>query len=291
LSQISAPPARPAPHGDTQRIIVNDAVKTYGTGETAVRALSGVDLEIPRGHFISIIGPSGCGKSTLLRLIAGLESPDSGEVAVFGATPRQACAAKMVGLVPQVPALLPWLSILDNVKLPGRVNKGAETRRRAMPGHQERSTAVTDPAHLLQMVGLGDVLDRRPHQLSGGMQQRAAIARAFALQPDVLLMDEPFSALDEFTREAIQLQLLELWQQIQTTVVFVTHSVSEAVLLSDTVVVMSARPGRITAIVPIELERPRRHDLLQSAALHGYEDTIREHLSSAWSDGPFVPTA
>jgi NitT/TauT family transport system ATP-binding protein len=160
-----------------------------------------------------------------------------------------------------------------------------------MPGHQERTGNVGDPRELLAKVGLGDVLERRPHQLSGGMQQRAAIARAFAVQPDVLLMDEPFSALDEFTREAIQMQLLDLWQEIRTTVVFVTHSISEAALLSDTVVVMSARPGRISAVIPIELERPRHRDLLKSEGLHHYEDLIRSSLESAWAEGPFVPGA
>ena len=192
----------------------------------------------------------------------------------------------MIGFVPQVPALLPWLSVVGNVTLPSKVNKRADALRQTLPGHVHREPA--DPRTLLSKIGLGDALDRLPHQLSGGMQQRVAIARAFAIQADVLLMDEPFSALDEFTREAIQVQLLELWEQMRTTVVFVTHSVSEAVVLSDKVVVMSARPGRIEAVVDIDLPRPRRQGLLESAAVHEYEDLIRAKLQTAWAAGPVV---
>ncbi|RFA10621.1 sulfonate ABC transporter ATP-binding protein [Subtercola boreus] len=268
------------------QIVVSDALKIYGGsgGSAEVTALSHVDLTVDRGQFVSIIGPSGCGKSTLLRLIAGLERADSGDVSVFGADPDQACAAKMIGFVPQVPALLPWLSVVGNVTLPSKVNRRADALRRTLPGHVHREPA--DPRSLLAKIGLGDSLDRLPHQLSGGMQQRVAIARAFAIQADVLLMDEPFSALDEFTREAIQVQLLELWEQMRTTVVFVTHSVSEAVVLSDKVVVMSARPGRIEAVVDIDLPRPRRQGLLESSAMHEYEDLIRGKLQTAWAAGP-----
>ncbi|MEA9984662.1 MULTISPECIES: ABC transporter ATP-binding protein [Subtercola] len=273
-------------YASPDEIVVSDALKVYGSGAGEVTALSHVDLTVKRGQFVSVIGPSGCGKSTMLRMIAGLEQPDSGEVSVFGAHPDEACAAKMIGFVPQVPALLPWLSVLGNVTIPSKVNRRADALRRTLPGHVARP--ATDPRVLLTKLGLGDAIDRLPHQLSGGMQQRVAIARAFSIQADVLLMDEPFSALDEFTREAIQVQLLELWEQMRTTVVFVTHSVSEAVVLSDVVVVMSARPGRIEAVIPIDLPRPRRQGLLEAAAMHEYEDLIREKLQTAWASGPVV---
>ncbi|WP_373694882.1 ABC transporter ATP-binding protein [Kineococcus terrestris] len=254
---------------------VADACKTYGSGPGATTALSHVDLDVPRGRFVSVIGPSGCGKSTLLRLVAGLEQPDAGTVSVCGEPPVRAAERKMVGFVPQVPALLPWLDVLGNVRVLERVNRRA-------PRRAGRGGAPVDPVALLERLGLGGLLHRRPHELSGGQRQRAAIARAFALRPDVLLMDEPFSALDEFTREAVQLQLLDVWQEHRTTVLFVTHSVSEAVLLSDTVVVM-ARPGRVEAVLDVELSRPRHHDQLDSAAMHEMEHRVRVALGSAWT--------
>jgi NitT/TauT family transport system ATP-binding protein len=273
----------------TESISITGAVKIYGSGAKQHVALNGVDVEIKRGEFVSIIGPSGCGKSTLLRLIAGLESADEGSASVFGVTPDAACAAKMIGLVPQAPALLPWLSVLGNVSLPGKVNRGAEKRRKRIGSHVEK--AAPDMTDLLQKVGLGDAIDKLPSQLSGGMQQRAAIVRAFGLQPDVLLMDEPFSALDEFTREAIQGQLLDIWDQQKTTVVFVTHSVTEAVRLSDRVLVMSARPGRVTASVDIALERPRSERMLKTPEFHHFEDVIRDHLQTAWHNVPVSSAA
>ncbi|MDN4641949.1 ABC transporter ATP-binding protein [Agreia sp. PsM10] len=270
-------------------ISIQGAVKIYGSGATQQVALNNVDVEIERGRFVSIIGPSGCGKSTLLRLIAGLETPDAGTASVFGVSPDAACAAKMIGLVPQAPALLPWLDVLQNVSLPAKVNRGSERRRKRIGGHVEKE--APDMSALLTAVGLGDAVHKLPAQLSGGMQQRTAIVRAFGLQPDVLLMDEPFSALDEFTREAIQGQLLDIWDEQKSTVVFVTHSVTEAVRLSDTVLVMSARPGRITASVDITLERPRSQDMLKTPEFHHFEDLIRDHLQSAWHEGPITSAA
>ena len=228
-------------------------------------------------------GPSGCGKSTLLRLVAGLEPADRGDVRVHGVAPAQACAAKLIGLVPQAPALLPWLTVLQNVSLAGRVNPGAGRRRAAIEDLEERSTgAGPDMRELLRMAGLGEAMDKLPAQLSGGMQQRAAIVRAFGLRPDVLLMDEPFSALDEFTRESLQDQLLDLWDELRTTVLFVTHSVSEAVRMSDTVVVMAPRPGRIVDVIDIDLPRPRNQRLFEEQRFHEYEDLVRTRLHSAW---------
>jgi NitT/TauT family transport system ATP-binding protein len=273
----------------SDNISIKGAVKIYGSGAKQHVALNGVDVEIERGQFVSIIGPSGCGKSTLLRLIAGLETADAGSATVFGVTPDAACAAKMIGLVPQAPALLPWLNVLQNVSIPSKVNKGADKRRQKMSGHVEK--AAPDMTELLNMVGLGDAIHKLPSQLSGGMQQRTAIVRAFGLQPDVLLMDEPFSALDEFTREAIQGQLLDIWDEQKSTVVFVTHSVTEAVRLSDKVLVMSARPGRVTASVDITLDRPRSERMLKTPEFHHFEDLIRDHLQSAWHEGPITSAA
>jgi len=260
---------------------VRGASRVYDSGASAMVALDRVSIDVPAGRFVSVIGPSGCGKSTLLRLVAGLEAPDSGEVAIFGASPAAAAAAKMIGLVPQAPALLPWRTVRDNVIVPGRVNRGAHTRRAALVGAHARRTDV-DVDALLAAVGLADAAHKYPSQLSGGMQQRVAIARAFALQPEVLLLDEPFSALDEFTRESLQEQLLDLWDEMKTTVLFVTHSVSEAVRLSDCVVVMAPRPGRIVDVVDIPLPRPRPARQMQTPQFHALEDALRERLQSAW---------
>ncbi|MGW0832640.1 ABC transporter ATP-binding protein [Streptomyces prunicolor] len=258
--------------------------RVYGFGSVATTALDDVHLTVPPGRFVSLIGPSGCGKSTLLRLVAGLEQPDLGEVLVHGVTPADACAAKMIGLVPQSPALLPWLSVLRNVTLPQKINRGAGKRRERIADFAERqAAAVPDMTELLVKAGLGDALHKLPAQLSGGMRQRAAIVRAFGLQPDVLVMDEPFSALDEFTRESLQDQLLDLWEELRTTVLFVTHSVSEAVRLSDTVVVMAPNPGRIVESIDVDLPRPRGERLFGERRFHEYEDLVRERLRRAWS--------
>jgi NitT/TauT family transport system ATP-binding protein len=261
--------------------------KVYRSGSSAMVALHDVDLEIPTGRFVSIIGPSGCGKSTLLRLIADLETPDAGGVEVLGGSAAEACDGKHVGFVPQSPALLPWLNVLHNVTLPHRVNRGASGKRRAGAGD---ARPMPDMEQLLRAVGLGDAMHKLPPELSGGMQQRVAIVRAMGLQPDVLLMDEPFSALDEFTREALHEQLLDLWDNTTATVVFVTHSVSEAVRLSDQVVVMAPRPGRIVDVIDVDLPRPRRASLITSDAFHHYENLVRECLQSAWHS-PDLPSA
>ena len=238
-------------------------------------ALDDIDLTIEPGTFVSIIGPSGCGKSTLLRLISGQESADAGKTTVCGLTPKEAAEAKAFGFVPQSPALLPWLSVLGNVTLPHKVNRRSDRGR-------------PDLEAMLREVGLGESLHKLPAELSGGMKQRTAIVRAFGLRPDVLLLDEPFGALDEFTREALQEQLLELWEQTRATVVFVTHSISEAVRLSDKVVVMAPRPGRITDVIDIDLPRPRHQELLTSPEFHAYELALRSSLRDAFSHGEVV---
>jgi NitT/TauT family transport system ATP-binding protein len=263
------PDATDGPVGDGEisgGISVRGVTKRY-QGDRGTVALAGVDLVVGGQRWVTLIGPSGCGKSTLLRIVAGLAEPTEGEVLVLDRPPREAAAETQIAWVPQSPALLPWRSALGNVRLPHQVNRGH--------GRQgDRGDAVA----LLRAVGLGDSLDKYPAELSGGMQQRVAIARAFALAAPVLVMDEPFSALDELTREDLRHQLLELWQTHRATVLFVTHSVAEAVTLSDTVVVMSARPGRIQGIVPITLGRPRPAGIEDSPAFHEAEADVRRLL-------------
>ncbi len=268
----------------TPAVELGSVGKVYGYGPSAMIALNDVQLSIEPGKFVSLIGPSGCGKSTLLRIVAGLETADRGDVRVHDVTPAEAGAAKLIGLVPQTPALLPWLSVLKNVTLPRKINPGAAKRRERIGdlATRQEGSGAPDMLELLDRAGLAEAADKLPAQLSGGMQQRVAIVRAFGLQPDVLLMDEPFSALDEFTRESLQDQLLDLWDELKTTVVFVTHSVSEAVRMSDTVVVMAPRPGRIVDVIDIDLPRPRNQKLFEERRFHEYEDLIRDRLHTAW---------
>jgi NitT/TauT family transport system ATP-binding protein len=247
--------------------------KAFITGDKSTSVIEDVNLRIRQGQFVTLIGPSGCGKSTLLRIAAGLLTADRGSVSIFGETVSHAAQFKHIGFVPQTPALLPWRTVIENVELPLQVNRR---------GNYEGDRQPSDPRGLLESFGLGGVLDRRPHELSGGMQQRVAIARAFVFDPTLLLMDEPFSALDEFTREAQRRGLLELWQSNQKTVLFVTHSVAEAVELSDVIVVMSSQPGRIRAVIPVDLPRPRRDPVENSEAFHGVEAQVRRELRRTW---------
>jgi NitT/TauT family transport system ATP-binding protein len=234
-----------------------------------VHALDRVDLHIRAGEFVTLIGPSGCGKSTLLRVIGGLTPADAGHVQIGGRTPQEARLAKDFGFVPQSPALLPWQTVRKNVVLLQRLNPRRATHRCASPAE------VDD---LLERVGLAAFADALPGQLSGGMQQRVALVRAFALGAPVLLMDEPFSALDEITRVDMRYLLLDLWQRIGTTVVFVTHSIPEAVTLSDRVVVLAPRPGRVRGIVDIDLPRPRHEAVEDSDAFHHHVAAVRHLL-------------
>ena len=210
-----------------------------------VEALRDIDLVVGRGEFISLIGPSGCGKSTLLRIIGDLVSPSAGSATVNGKPARRARLDRDYGMVFQAPVLFDWRTVQKNVELPLEVagTPGTERGRKALA--------------MLELVELGEFGGHRPWQLSGGMQQRVAIARALAIDPAILLMDEPFGALDEMTRERMNLELHRIWGQTGTTVIFVTHSIPEAVFLSTRVVVMSARPGRISTVIPIDLP-PRR---------------------------------
>ncbi len=217
--------------------------KQFGRGGTT--ALHGIDLEIEEREFVSLIGPSGCGKSTLLRIIGDLIEPTSGKAVVNGKTARQARVQRDYGIVFQDAVLYDWRTVAKNIALPLEL-AGWDRKRR-----QERVR------EMMELVELGDFADHHPWQLSGGMQQRVSIARALSFDPPLLLMDEPFGALDEMTRERLNLELLQIWVQSGSTIVFVTHSIAEAVFLSTRVVVMSARPGRITEVIPIDLPQPR----------------------------------
>jgi NitT/TauT family transport system ATP-binding protein len=252
----------------TAAVISVDRVSKIYAGSNTVTALRDVSLEIAPGEFIALIGPSGCGKSTLMRLIGDLEQPSSGAIQVKGKSPRQSRLDRDYGIVFQSPVLYEWRTVRKNVELPLEVMGFAGSERQA------RARAM------LQLVGLGDFGEAYPWQLSGGMQQRVSIARALAFNPSILLMDEPFGALDEMTRERMQSELLNIWGDTGTgtTIIFVTHSISEAVFLSDRVVVMSPRPGRIDRIVPIDLPRPR--DITTRESPHFFEliTQVRESL-------------
>jgi len=247
---------------------IRGATKRFGS----TTALETVDLSVQPGQFVTVIGPSGCGKTTLLRLVAGLTAPDDGDVRVGGISPRQAQTARHLGLVPQSPSLLPWRTVRANARL----LTDAGRRSGAKAGGTGLSRAQTDD--LLDEVGLGDFVDAYPSALSGGMQQRVALVRAFALDAPFLLMDEPFAALDEITRADMRYLLLRLWEQRAATVVFVTHSIAEAVMLSDRVVVMTGRPGRIQADEPIPLARPRRPDQEETTEFFELETRLRRAL-------------
>lgn len=247
--------------------------KSFGKGAEKNLVLNNIDMDVASGEFVSIIGPSGCGKSTLLKIISGLLDFDGGDVSIGGTTVKEAARQKSIGLVPQAPALLPWRTVLDNVLLPMRVNK--RSRRGAEPSGRRN---VKSAEELLETFGLGHAIKKYPGQLSGGMQQRVAIARAFVFDPTVLLMDEPFSALDEMTRDRQRLELLDFWQSNQKTVVFVTHSVPEAIILSDRIVVLDAHPGRVHKIIDVNLPRPREEAAYATDAFRDKEAEVRGAL-------------
>jgi NitT/TauT family transport system ATP-binding protein len=246
-------------------IELDRAAKTFEAQDgTEVQALAPVSLRIARNEFVAIVGPSGCGKSTLLRLVAGLIPPSAGEVRIAGARvtePRADC-----GMVFQAPTLLPWANVTDNVLFPFRIMGGLDDAARA------RAQA------LIELAGLKGFERKGPRELSGGMQQRVAICRALAFDPDILLMDEPFGALDALTREEMSLELMRIWTERPKTILFVTHSVPEAVLLSDRVVVMSARPGRIVDIVDVKLPRPRSFAQESASEFQACAQRIRGHI-------------
>lgn len=214
-----------------------------------VLALDHINLDVQKGEFISLVGPSGCGKTTLLRLVADLLEPTSGLVKVAGMTPREVRLQQKFGIVFQKGVLFDWRTVKRNVEMPLEI----------MKWRPEERSARADK--MLEMVGLTEFAQHYPQQLSGGMQQRVGIARAFAIRPEILLMDEPFSALDEFTKEKLQQDLLRIWGKDKKTVLFVTHNIAEAVYLSDRICVLSPHPGRLSAVVEVDLPRPRTLDM------------------------------
>jgi NitT/TauT family transport system ATP-binding protein len=252
---------------------LSEVGKVFGAGEAAVTALESIDLTILEGELVSLIGPSGCGKSTLLRLIGDLTPTTSGRVLVNGKTASRARLDRDYGIVFQAPVLMDWRTIRKNIELPLEI-MGYSAADRA-----KRSAA------LLDLVELEAFEDRHPWQLSGGMQQRVAIARALAFDPRLLLMDEPFGALDEMTRERMNLELMRIWRETGTTIVFVTHSIPEAVFLSTRVVVMSPRPGRVSRVVTIDLPHPRTAETREQERYFEMVTLVREALRRHEGDG------
>lgn len=262
LSALAAPQAH-----HRLAVQVRNASVVYQTADTPVQALSNIDLDIAEGEFVSLIGPSGCGKTTLMRVIADLEKISDGQVLVNGVTPHAARLARAYGYVFQAPALFPWRTVLANVTLPLQI----QGKNRA----QAKGIALEH----LERVGLKGFEGKYPWQLSGGMQQRVSIARALSFEPKILMMDEPFGALDEITRDRLNEQLQQLWQRERRTVVFVTHSIAEAVYLSTRIVVMSPRPGRIVKVIDSPLPDDRHLGLRDTPAFMDLAHAVREALA------------
>ena len=262
----SVPPTVTPSREARAHLVVDRVAKTFEGRDASVEALREISLDIPENEFVTLIGPSGCGKSTLLRIVGGLIPPTSGRVEIRGRSPKDAQRAKDIGFVFQAPALLPWRTVADNIELPFALNRGAGKDR------------LCSTEEILSLVGLKAFARAHPYQLSGGMQQRVAIARALIFDPALLLMDEPFGALDEITREGMRYELLRIWSQARKTVIFVTHSIPEAIVLSDRVVVMSPRPGEIRDIIEITLPRPRDEEIESSPEFVSYATRLRRLL-------------
>ncbi|HXV80677.1 MAG TPA: ABC transporter ATP-binding protein [Candidatus Binatia bacterium] len=245
-------------------IAVQNVSRIFTSGAKTVHALDGVSFEIQAGDFVSLVGPSGCGKSTLLKIVSGLLPASSGGVAVAGK--RVDGPLENIGMVFQSPVLLKWRPVLGNVLLP------VEFAKLDLASHRERAHS------LLKLVGLEGFEEMYPHQLSGGMQQRVSLCRALVTDPEMLLMDEPFGALDAMTRDELDMELLRIWQERKKTVLFVTHSIQEAVFLSDHVIVMSARPGRLLEQITIQLPRPRTMETMSTPQFGAYTLQIRTLL-------------
>jgi NitT/TauT family transport system ATP-binding protein len=249
-------------------VSVQTVTQRFTVEEQEMVALDGIELEVPAGQFTALVGPSGCGKSTLLSLIAGLRLPSAGTILCEG-EPIAAPMPQKIGMIFQEANLLPWLSAVDNVAFPLKL--------RGVP-KRERLVAA---AKMLEMTGLGGFEQRLPHQLSGGMKQRVSIARGLVQNPGVLLLDEPFAALDEQTRMVLGDEVLRIWSSTRKTVLFVTHNLSEAVYLADRIIVFSARPGRIVDDVTVDLPRPRTFQMMSSERFGALKDRIWAHIRDA----------
>jgi NitT/TauT family transport system ATP-binding protein len=256
---------------DASAIEIRDLSLIFATADAPVIALSNIDLSIKRGEFVSFIGPSGCGKTTLMRVIADLERQTEGAITVNGVSAQEARLARAYGYVFQAPALFAWRNVLRNVTLPLEIMGLA------------RDECLRRAAKYLEMVGLNGFERKFPWQLSGGMQQRVSIARALSFEPQLLLMDEPFGALDEITRDHLNEHLIRLWEQTRKTVVFVTHSISEAVFLSTKIVVMSPRPGRIMEVIESNLPAKRTLDIRETPEFLDVAHRVREALRAGHS--------
>jgi NitT/TauT family transport system ATP-binding protein len=253
------------PIGDQGRIHVEGVEKTYGRGDDAVRALAPISFQVDPGEFVSILGPSGCGKTTLLKLIGDIVPASQGRVTVDGKPSAHLRRRRRIGYVFQAPVLLPWRSVRENVHLPFEMSG----RGRSASRHEIDSRID----EMLGAVGLAGFEERLPRELSGGMQSRVSLARAFVMDAAVLLMDEPFSALDELTRTEMAAELLRMWERLRTTVLFVTHHIEEAVLLSNRILVMSERPGEIRRVIEVDLPRPRT---LETRRLPEFRDLVED---------------
>jgi NitT/TauT family transport system ATP-binding protein len=250
------------------QVAIRGVSQRFDADGASVTALDGIDFEVPDSQFVSVVGPSGCGKSTLLSLVAGLRQPSSGSVLCDGEL-ITAPMPRKVGMIFQEANLLPWLSAIDNVAFPLKLRRVPKAER------------LEAAARMLELTGLAGFESRLPHQLSGGMKQRVAIARGLVQNPAVLLMDEPFASLDEQTRMVLGDELLRIWSETRKTVLFVTHSLNEAVYLADRIIVLSARPGRIVDDVPVTLPRPRTFAMTSTESFGVLKDRIWQHIRHA----------